>query len=132
MDFRAATDLLSNGEISQDELIIQILNLPCLYAIFQDNEQIFCLDVTNENDGNELSVPLLYSNLEIAMEAVKLFQTPADWYIAQWTNIEHALKSCLELPIKGVAFDGLPDGDNTLKGLVIDYSSLEELNSLYE
>ncbi len=126
MDFRSASHKLDNGEITQEEITQQILNLPCLYSIFQNKAKIFCLEVNNRETGSEITVALLYSNLKLAVEATNAFQIPNDWFVAQWNEVEESLQACLELDIDAVAFDSLPE-DDTLSGLVIDKESLREL-----
>lgn len=126
MDFRAASEQLDLGQISQEDITRQILNLPCIYGIFQDKSKIFCLEVNNKQTNSEITVALLYSNLKLAVEATNSFKIPNDWYVAQWSEIEEALKACLELEIDAVAFDSMPQED-TLSGLVLDKDSLKEL-----
>ncbi len=126
MDFRTASDKLDIGDVSQDEITRQILNLPCVYGIFQNFSKIFCLEVNNKQTKNDITVALLYSNLKLAVEATNSFSIPNDWYVAQWSDVEDALKACIELDVDAVAFDSLPEGDN-LTGLVIDKASLKEL-----
>lgn len=126
MDFRTASQKLDTGEISQEEITGQILNLPCVYGIFQNYSKIFCLEVNNRQTNSEITVALLFSNLKLAVEATNAFQIPNDWYVAQWSEIEEALQACLELDIDAVAFDSLPEED-TLSGLIIDKDSLKEL-----
>jgi hypothetical protein len=126
MDFRAASDLLEQGQVTQDEITRQILTLPCIYAIFQDQSKIFCLEVNNKETNEDITVALLYSNLKLAVEATGSFNVPSDWYIAQWSDIEEALKACLDLDVDAVAFDSVPL-DDTLSGLVLDKDSLKEL-----
>ncbi len=126
MDFRIASQKLDQGELSQDDITRQILNLPCVYGIFRDQSKIFCLEVNNRQTSSEITVALLYSNLKLAVEATNEFQIPNSWYIAQWSEIEDALQACLELEIDAVAFDSLPE-DDTLSGLIIDKESLKEL-----
>lgn len=129
MDFRFASDMLSNQETTQEEIISQIINLPCIYAVFKEDNSLFCLDIIDDNTQGEMQVPLLYSNLELVMEAVKKFRMPSEWYIAQWTDVQEALTACKELNVKGAAFDSLPTED-TINGLVIDQESLQELLSI--
>lgn len=131
MDFRNALDKINKGELSQEEIIEQILNLPCVYVIFEDTETLHCVDVTNESNGEEIEIPLLYTNLDIAIEAVTKFKTPHSWYVAQWTSIHQMLKTCQAIDVQGLAFDSLPEDDH-LGGLVIDRESLEELITLSE
>ncbi|MDX1919921.1 MAG: hypothetical protein SFU25_04205 [Candidatus Caenarcaniphilales bacterium] len=126
MDFRTASEQLDSGQISQEEITRQILNLPCIYGIFKDQSKIFCLEVNNKQTNGEITVALLYSNLKIAVEAATEFQIPNNWYIAQWSVIEDALKACSELDVDAVAFDSIPNKD-TLSGLVIDKDSLKQL-----
>ena len=126
MDFRTASEQLDSGKVSQEEITRQILSLPCIYGIFQDRSKIFCLEVNNRQSNTEITVALLFSNLKIAIEATNSFKIPNDWYVAQWSDIEDALKACLELKIDAVAFDSLPQED-TLTGLVLDKESLREL-----
>jgi hypothetical protein len=126
MDFRTASQKLDSGEISQEEITRQILNLPCVYGIFQNHTKIFCLEVNNRQTNSEITVALLFSNLKLSVEATNAFQIPNDWYVAQWSEIEEALQACLELEIDAVAFDSLPE-DDTLSGLIIDKDSLKEL-----
>lgn len=126
MDFRIASEQLDSGQISQEEITRQILNLPCVYGVFKDQSKIFCLEVNNRQTNGEITVALLYSNLKIAVEAATEFQIPNNWYIAQWSVIEDALKACSELDVDAVAFDSIPNND-TLSGLVIDKDSLKQL-----
>ncbi|MDX1918590.1 MAG: hypothetical protein SFT81_05570 [Candidatus Caenarcaniphilales bacterium] len=126
MDFRNASYKLDNHEITEEDLTEQILNLPCVYAIFQTQSKIFCLEVHNRENNAEITVALLFSNLQIAVEATNLYNVPHDWFIAQWSSVEEALQACLEVDVDGVALDSLPHGD-TLNGLVIDKQSLQEL-----
>ena len=126
MDFRTTSYKLDSGEISQTEITNQILNLPCVYGIFQSQSKIFCLDVNNKQSSSEITVVLLYSSLKLAVEATNSFQIPNDWYVAQWSEVEESLQACLELDVDAVAFDSLPC-DESLSGLVIDKDSLKEL-----
>ncbi len=126
MDFRSASDQLDKGETSQDEITEQILSLPCVYGIFQTQSKIFCIQVFNRQSNSEITLALLFSNLKVAIEAVNQFKVPTNWYIAQWSEVEESLQSCLDIEIDGVAFDSLPDGD-TLTGLIIDKDSIREL-----
>ncbi|MDJ0625730.1 MAG: hypothetical protein QNJ31_05115 [Candidatus Caenarcaniphilales bacterium] len=126
MDFRTASEKLDSGQTNQEEITNQILNLPCIYGIFKDQSKIFCLEVNNKQTNGEITVALLYSNLKIAVEATSSFKIPNNWYVAQWSDIEEALKACSELSIDAVAFDSIPQED-TLSGLVIDKDSLKEL-----
>jgi hypothetical protein len=126
MDFRTASDQLDSGRISQEEITHQILNLPCVYGIFKDKSKIFCLEVNNKQTNGEITVALLYSNLKIAVEAAAEFQIPNNWFIAQWSMVEDALKACSELDVDAVAFDSIPNQE-TLSGLVIDKDSLNQL-----
>ncbi len=126
MDFRTTSYKLDSGEISQTEITNQILNLPCVYGIFQSQSKIFCLEVNNKQSSSEITVVLLYSSLKLAVEATNSFQIPNDWYVAQWSEVEESLQACLELDVDAVAFDSLPC-DESLSGLVIDKDSLKEL-----
>lgn len=129
MDFRNTSDLICQGQITQDEVITQILNLPCIYTITNEAGEIFSLQVINQSNDEEIQVPLLYSNLEIAIEAVKEFQTPQSWEISQWIELYQVLNTCQDEKYEGIAFDSLPQNNN-LQGLVIDKSSVEELLNL--
>lgn len=126
MDFRFVPENLEEGLTNQQEIITQLLNLPCTYGIFQERSQIFCLDVYNKEAKEKITVALLYSSLDIAIKAVEQFKMPSHWNIVQWTEIQDSLKSVLELNVDGVAFDSLPFEDD-LTGLIIDKESLKEL-----
>ncbi len=126
MDFRSASDNLDSGIISQEEITRQIVNLPCIYGIFQNQSKIFCLEVKNRQNNQEISVVLLYSNLKLAIEATNAFEIPTSWYIAQWSDIDDSLRACSELEIDAIAFDAIPE-HNSLSGLVLDKESLQEL-----
>ena len=126
MDFRCASQKLDLGHISEEAITREILNLPCLYGIFQSQYQVFCLEVNNKQTDSEITVVLLYSSLELAIEATSEFLIPSNWYVAQWSEIEEALQACLEFEVDAVAFDSLPE-ESSLNGLVIDKDSLKEL-----
>ncbi len=130
MDFRFIQEELNNGVVNKDEVIEQILNLPCLYIILKGQSEAFCLDVYSQYDNKEIKIPLVYSNLEIAMEAIKEFDIPSCWNLMQWIEIREGLKYCLDLKnIEGMAIDSLPMGDK-LNGLIIDKESLVELSNM--
>ena len=130
MDFRQAATELDYGVLSEAELTEQLINLPCLYALFRGEQELYCLDVVNGQDGSPLSLALLYSSLELAMSAAMAYSlTGGNWQVAQWSRVDAALRCCLELSIDGVAFDSLPHG-SSLGGLVIDRHSLEQLATL--
>ena len=128
MDFRDASRRLDLGETNHREITEQILNLPCLYAIFKSKSSIFNLEVYNKESDSTILVTLIYSSLKFALEASSCFEVPESWYIAQWSDLKEGLVSVFETKSDAFAIDSLPE-EESLGGLVIDRSSLSTIIS---
>jgi|GEM_PF-6339234 len=126
MDFRIASKKLDLGETNHQEITEQILNLPCLYAIYKNKSDLFSLEVYNKENQSNISVTPVYSSLNFALDASNSFEVPESWYIAQWSDLRQGLLSISGTQSDAFAIDSLPEGE-TLSGLIIDRASLSTI-----
>lgn len=131
MDFRTTQKQIEAGKLDKSELFHQIQNLPCLYGLLENQQQIFCLDLQNQDNSEIITVLPIYSNFELAMNALEQFNIiPGDYsnsFIAHWTDIHEVLNMFMKLELNSCALDLTPESEDGISGLILDQPIINDL-----
>lgn len=133
MDFRGTKALLEQGLVEEDTVIRNIIDLPCLYAIFREEDEILCMDTEYKLDSEIYRILPVFSNLDLATEAKKQFPGTEVHNIGYWDNFLHGMSYCLEVEdMDYVGLDVMVDVETSeLVGLLMGKSMLETIIDKY-
>lgn len=133
IDFHTAQFALLDGSLSKKELFEQILNLPCLYTILENEDNIYCLELAGlQNESEVFNTIPVYSSLELAIQSLEelnvMTNNSQEFLVVNWDDPTQLIDILGELEIDAISFDLSPNGQN-MKGLIFDRPLIQELQN---